>query len=250
MSFTNKVVLITGAAEGIGAATAIGFAREAAYIAIVDINEARLSVTAAECEKVGKKPLIIIADVTKDAKRIIDETVAAFEKLDVLINNAGIFKFGCISDGNLIKAFDGLVDTNLRSVMNLTMLAAPYVKTTKGNIINIASVGACKPPSVLSHIPYCVIKAAVKHFTKAAAIELAPFGVRVNCISPGPVRTRILEKIDTTSTLKWDDFKAVTALQRISEPEEIGELLLFLASDNAKSITGSNYVIDNGYLLN
>ncbi|KAJ0172868.1 hypothetical protein K1T71_011044 [Dendrolimus kikuchii] len=244
MSFTNKVVLITGGSSGIGASTAIIFAREAANVAIVGRNEIKLSKIAAECEKFGKKPLVIAADVTKDAKRIVDETIAAFGKVDVLINNAGILRLGAIADGKLIESYDALMDTNLRSVMNMTMLAAPHLKTTKGNIINISSVGGYKPPPHMT--AYGVSKAALNHFTKAAAIELAPSGVRVNAVSPGPVKTDIMEYAGLAS---WDLLKPTTALERVAEPEEIAELLLFLASDKAISITGSNYVSDNGYLL-
>ncbi|KAJ0172854.1 hypothetical protein K1T71_011030 [Dendrolimus kikuchii] len=247
MSFTNKVVLVTGGSSGIGASTAIIFAREAANVAIVGRNETKLSKTAAECEKFGTKPLIIVADVTKDAKRIVDETIAAFGKIDVLINNAGISRSGCIADGKLIESYDAVMDTNLRSAMNMTMLAAPHLKITKGNIINISSVGGYKPLTWPILTAYGVSKAALNHFTKAAAIELAPSGVRVNAVSPGPVKTDIIE--NSAAPISWDDFKALTTLGRVAEPEEIAELLLFLASDKAKSITGSNYVSDNGFIL-
>ncbi|KAJ0172869.1 hypothetical protein K1T71_011045 [Dendrolimus kikuchii] len=247
MSYTNKVVLITGGSSGIGAGAAILFAREAAKVAIVGRNETKLSKTAAECEKFGNKPLVIVADVTKDAKRIIDETIAAFGKIDVLINNAGISRPGCIADGKLIESYDALMDTNLRSAMNMTMLAAPHLKTTKGNIINISSVGGHRPPKSQLFTAYGVSKAALNHFTKAAAIELAPSGVRVNAVSPGPVKTDLIE--NSGSAASWDVFKSATLFGRVAEPEEIAELLLFLAGDKAKSITGSNYVSDNGYLL-
>lgn len=191
---------------------------------------------------------MIIADVTKDARRIVDETLEAFGKLDVLINNAAVLRAGGINDGKLVEAYDEVMDTNVRAVMNMTMIAAPYLKATKGNVINISGLGGQKiVSSVKFYTGYCVSKAAIDHFTRAAAIELAADGVRVNAVNPGPVRTDILESSNLPVT--WDVYEPMTLLGRVSEPEEIGELLLYLASDKAKSITGSNFVIDNGLLL-
>lgn len=216
MSFANKVVLITGGSSGIGANAAISFAREGANVAIVGRNGTKLAKTAEECEKYGRKPLAIIADVTTDAKRIVDETIQTFDRLDVLINNAGISRNGCINDGKLVEAYDEVMNTNLRAVMNMTMLAAPHLKATKGNVINISAIGGTKAPSYPPLTAYCVSKAGLNHFTRAAAIELAPDGVRVNVVSPGPVRTDILENSNFPGT--WDVFKAKTALGKIAEP--------------------------------
>ncbi|CAH0402588.1 unnamed protein product [Chilo suppressalis] len=248
MSFNNKVVVVTGSSSGIGAATAVAFAKEGASVTIVGRNETKLSAVAAQCAADGNEPLVLKADVSKDedCKRIIQSTIEKFGKIDVLVNNAGIAKFGSLTDGTLMKTYDEVMNTNLRAAVVLTSLATPHLIATKGNIVNISAIGgtfAPKPP----FLTYCVTKAALNHFTKGAALELAPSGVRVNVISPGPVRTDIIENAGFPTN--WDAFAAQTALGRVSEPEEIAELVMFLASDKAKAITGSNYVTDNGMML-
>lgn len=249
MSFSNKVVLVTGGSSGIGAASAILFAKEGANVAIVGRNEDKLKNIADKCEEFGKRPLVVLADVSKDedAKRIIKETVDAFEKIDVLVNSAGMTKFGSILDGKILEVYDEVMSVNLRSIIHLTALAAPYLVKTKGNIVNVSSTGGVLVPSVPQFIPYCVSKAGLEHFTRGAALELSTAGVRVNAIRPGPVRTDMIENSGFPGT--WDTFKARTALNRVAEAEEIADLIMFLASDKAKSVTGSVYTSDNGYLL-
>ncbi|XP_049878988.1 A-factor type gamma-butyrolactone 1'-reductase (1S-forming)-like [Pectinophora gossypiella] len=249
MSFSNKVVLVTGASSGIGAATAILFAKEGANVAIVGRNQTKLTKISEECEKHGKMPLVINADVSKDeeAENIIKQTVEKYGRLDVLVNSAGISKFGSILDGKIVPVYDEVMNTNLRAIINLTTLSAPYLVESKGNVVNISSTGAELVPKVPQFIPYCVSKAALEHFTRGAALELSSSGVRVNVVRPGPVRTDMIENSGFPGT--WDTFKAGTALDRVSEPMEIAELVLFLASEKAKGITGSVFTSDNGYLL-
>ncbi|XP_053625109.1 3-oxoacyl-[acyl-carrier-protein] reductase FabG-like [Plodia interpunctella] len=247
MSFKNKVVLVTGASSGIGAATAVLFAKEGADVVIVARNETKLKNVAQECAKVGKYPLVIKADVSDDDddRRIINDTIAKFNKLDVLVNNAGILRFGPILDGQITEQYDEIMKTNVRSVVRLTSLAAPYLVKTKGNIVNVSSVAGYSISDKAA--AYCTSKAALSHFSRASALELACHGVRVNAVSPGPVNTDIFANSDTIKT--FEDFGVKTALNRVSGPEEIADLILFLASDKAKGITGSDYVSDNGYLL-
>ncbi|XP_013191441.2 3-oxoacyl-[acyl-carrier-protein] reductase FabG-like [Amyelois transitella] len=249
MSFNNKVVLVTGASSGIGAATAVLFAKEGADVVIVARNEVKLKEVEEDCTKVGKKPLVIKADVCKDddVKRIINDTIEKFNKLDVLINNAGITRFGRILDGKITESFDELINTNLRAVVKLTTLAAPFLIKTKGNIVNVSSIAGITI-NTINMGGYCTTKAALSHFSRVSALELAPHGVRVNIVSPGPVYSDILENAGITT--KVEDVAGKTALNnRVSEPEEIADLILFLASEKAKGITGSDYVSDNGYLL-
>ncbi|XP_028026758.1 uncharacterized protein LOC114240426 [Bombyx mandarina] len=248
MSFTNKVVLVTGGSSGIGASAAVHFAKEGADVAIVGRNVTKLDNVARECAQVGKKPLIIKADISKDeeAKIIVQQTIETFGKLDVLINNAGMNKSGSLLAGNLLESYDAVTATNLRAVILITSLAAPHLIETKGNIINVSSIGGTMVP-MPGFLAYCMGKASLNHFTRGIALELAPHGVRANIISPGPVLTDIIENSD--NQISWDIFRAATALKKLGEPSEIAELMLFLASDKARSITGSNYVSDNGMLL-
>ncbi|CAG9564415.1 unnamed protein product [Danaus chrysippus] len=243
MSFKDKVVIVTGASSGIGAATAVGFSSEGARVVMVGRNESKLASVAARCNK----PLVVRADVgnDEDAKRIIDQTIEHFGQIDILVNNAGIGAWGTLVSGKLVESYDTVMQVNLRAVVNLTSLASPHLIKTKGNVINISSIGGLLPASGKSGLSmYAVSKAAINHFGACAAAELAEYGVRVNTVSPGPVVTDILD--NSKSSITWDDFKKMTALDRVSQPEEIADLVMFLASDKAKAITGSNYVSDNG----
>lgn len=248
MSYTNKVVLITGASSGIGAATAISFAKEGANVSIVGRKEDKLKNVAEKCAQYGVTVLQIIADVSKDddVTRIIKETIDRFGRLDVLVNNAGIARFGTIMSGTVMNTYDAVTNTNVRAAVHITSLAAPHLVESKGNVVNISAVGGTSAPAP-PFLAYCMSKAALNHFTKGAALEFAAAGVRVNAISPGPVRTDIIE--NSGFPITWEQFGEKTALGRVSEPEEIADLVLFLCSEKAKGITGSNFVSDNGYLL-
>ncbi|XP_045459346.1 3-oxoacyl-[acyl-carrier-protein] reductase FabG-like [Melitaea cinxia] len=246
MGFKNKVVIITGASSGIGAVAAKMFSDEGARVVMVGRNEKKLSSVAARCAS----PLVIRADVSNDddARRIINETVKKFGQIDVLINNAAMFmKNDGILGKNMMTAYDTMMSTNIRAVVHLTHLAAPYLVKNKGNIVNISSIGATMPPIGLGLTSYYVSKASLNHFTTCAATELGQYGVRVNAISPGPVKTDFIENSKMDSS--WDDFRPKTLLNRVSEPEEIVDLIMFLTSSKAKGVTGANYVIDNGMLI-
>ncbi|XP_047999161.1 A-factor type gamma-butyrolactone 1'-reductase (1S-forming)-like [Leguminivora glycinivorella] len=252
MSFSGKVVLVTGASSGIGAAAAILFTKEGAKVAIVGRNETKLGNVAKQCGEKGEQPLVIKADIfnEEEASNIVQKTVDKFGRLDVLINNAGFSKLGSILDGKILEAYDAVMKTNMRAAIQLTTLAAPHLIKTKGNIINTSSTGSLHVPQSPTHAAYCISKAALDHFTRCAALELASSGVRVNSVNPGPVKTDILENSNVPNPdAVWEHFRRSTALNKIAEPEEIAELMLFLASDKARSITGSIYVADNGFLL-
>ncbi|CAH0720642.1 unnamed protein product, partial [Brenthis ino] len=244
MSFKGKIVLVTGASSGIGAATAAAFSSKGARVALIGRNEAKLSVAAKKCDK----SLVIRADVSKDedCKKLIDQVIDEFGQLDVLVNNAGISTWGSLLTGDVMKAYDDVMNVNIRAAIYLTKLAAPHLIKTQGNVVNISSV-AGHVPSVPPVMTYCISKAALNHFGQCAAVEMAPHGVRVNTVSPGPVETDILKNSGVPGS--WDDFKKITILDRVSDPEEIADVILFLASDKARGITGSNYITDNGTLI-
>lgn len=249
MSFFEKVVLVTGASSGIGACTAISFAKEGANVALVGRNEVKLKCVLEQCEKYSQKCLLIKADISQceDTVKAVQQTVERYGRLDILVNNAGISKFGGILDEKFMDAFDETMNTNLRAQAHITNLAAPHLVEAKGSIVNISSVAGTSVKHLSNALPYYVSKAALNHFTRAIALELAEHGVRVNTISPGPVRTDFFENANITEPI--ESFGEATALNRVSEAEEIAELVLYLSSDKAKCITGSNYVCDNGYML-
>ncbi|CAG4987608.1 unnamed protein product [Colias eurytheme] len=252
MDFKDKVVLITGASSGLGAAIAIYMSKLSAKLVLVGRNEKNLKAVAQQCEKSkGIKALPVIADVSKEAdvERIVNEAIKHFGKLDVLVNNAGVTEMGGIRDTTLAK-YDKIMSINVRGVLHLTMLAVPHLIKTKGNIVNISSIASTKAFPAMT--PYCMSKAALDHFTKCIALDLAADGVRVNAVNPGLVKTNILSAIGF-SDADFDAFakEAVetTPLKKLTEADDIAAMVAFLASDCAKSITGCTHPIDGGKLL-
>ncbi|CAG0916830.1 unnamed protein product [Notodromas monacha] len=250
MHLNDKVVLITGASSGIGAATAGRFAAEGSKIAIVGRNEVNLRKVAEKCElmNANHKPLVIVADVTKDddVKRIVNETLAHFGALDVLVNNAGILATGSIENTSL-EQFDSIFNTNVRSVYHLTMLAVPHLVQSKGTIVNVSSVAGLRAfPGILA---YTMSKATIDQFTAALALELAPKGIRVNAVNPGVIVTEIHRRAGMSEEAYvefLEKAKVTHALGRPGEPEEVAESIVFLASDKSSFITGACLPIDGG----
>lgn len=249
MSFHSKIVLITGASSGIGAATAVHFSKLGAKLALTGRNLANLQNVADQCEKsCSLKPLVITGDITNedDTKRILDSTISHYNQLDVLINNAGILENGSIESTSL-EQYDRVMNSNVRSIYHLTMLAVPHLIKTKGNIVNVSSVNGVRSfPNVLA---YCVSKAAVDQFTRCVALELAPKGVRVNSVNPGAVATNIL----TRQGMSEEDYatflertKFTHALGRPGTGEEVAKAIAFLASDDASFTTGNSLLVDGG----
>lgn len=251
MNFAKKVIIVTGASSGIGADAAKHLAKLGGKVCLVARSENLLKSVAEEIESFGslEKPLIITADVTKDAERIIGETVNHFGKLDVLVNNAGIYQINSINKFD-IAHLDNIFNTNLRSVAILTSLAVPHLEKTKGNIVNVSSIAGIK--SFAGHISYGVSKAALDQFTKCAALDLAPKGIRVNAINPTLIRTLILEKAGMSPDLAaktMEANKAVHPLGRIGETADTSAAIAFLASDSASFITGVLLPVDGGYAV-
>ncbi|XP_047508144.1 3-oxoacyl-[acyl-carrier-protein] reductase FabG-like [Pieris napi] len=252
MDFTDKVVLITGACSGIGAATALYLAKLSAKLALAGQNEKNLLETVAMCEKEkGFKPLAIVADITKEAdvERIIKETLEHFKQLDVLVNNCGISKSGGIKTTTL-AAYDIVMNTNVRGTFYLTSLAVPHLIKTKGNIVTVSSVSSSK--SVPNITVYTMSKAALDQFTRNLAVELGPDGVRANCVNPGLVATNLLTRMgfnDDQYNAYFEQMVKDTPLGRLTEPKDVAALISFLASDLAKSITGATHSIDAGRYL-
>lgn len=252
MDFSEKVVLITGASSGIGAATAIYLSKLSAKLALVGRNEKNLKRIALYCEKwKGIKPLAITADITNDvdAERVINETTEYFGKLDVLLNNAGIIAMGGIKNSTM-DSYDKVMATNMRSVYQLTMLAVPHLIKTKGCIVNTSCISSTKTSTMA--LAYNTSKAALDQFTKCVALELAADGVRVNSVNPGFVKTNLLKDIGLNEEQLVHFAQNVVGNMPLKKPvegDDVAALIAFLASDTAKSITGTHYVIDGGSLL-
>lgn len=252
MSFENKVIIVTGASSGIGADAAIHLAKLGGKVCLVGRNEKLLNEVADEIEQSGLlvRPLVIVADVSKDAERIICEAVNHFGKLDVLINNAGIYQMDNVNDFN-VSLFDDILNINLRAVAILSSLAVPHLEKTKGNIVNVSSVCGIKPLKIA--MSYSVSKAGLDQFTKCAAIDLAPKGVRVNSVNPAVIRTPIFEKLGM-SAAEAEKFmeisKSTHPIGRIGEVSDTSAAIAYVASDSASFITGILLPVDGGFIIN
>jgi NAD(P)-dependent dehydrogenase (short-subunit alcohol dehydrogenase family) len=250
-SFANKVVFVTGATSGIGHAVAVKFASESARVVALGRNQSALRQVEAAIGNAGGEALVLTVDVTNasETQRAIEETIDKFGGLHVLVNAAGHISTGSIENTSL-AAWDAMMNVNLRAVFQLMQLATPHLIKTKGNIVNISSVTGLRSfPGVLA---YCVSKAGVDQLTRCAALELAPYGVRVNAVNPGVVVTEI-HKRGGMSAENYENFlehsKTTHPIGRVGDPKEIAELVFYLASEKASWITGATYQIDGGRAL-
>lgn len=244
----GKVALVTGASSGIGRATAELFARNGAQVVAVGRNEGELNAlrdVTNDAEGTIKPHLADVIELTQ-VDRLVTETVENFGQIDVLVNAAGIIKSATLENTTLDE-WDKMLNINLRSVFYLMQRCLPHLEATKGNIVNVSSVTGTRAfPGVLA---YCVSKAGIDQLTRCAALELAPKGVRVNAVNPGVVETN-LHKRGGMSAEDYERFLANAAnthpIGRAGQPEEVAELIHFLASDRAGWITGATYAIDGG----
>ncbi|XP_048486632.1 3-oxoacyl-[acyl-carrier-protein] reductase [Plutella xylostella] len=250
MSFKDKVVIVTGASSGIGAATAVELCRQGAAVVLAARNPGKLAAVRARCAAAGPPPLLLPTELVNEAelKNLVDKTVEKYGRIDVLINNAGFGSETPFEDPNAVKVFDDIISLNLRAVVQLTHLALPHLIKSKGNVVNISSVAALSP--IKDMFAYCTAKAGLDHFSRCIASELAPKGVRVNVVNPGPVRTDFVENMGKEEVGKfYENIGQMMPLKRVSEPEEITDVILFLASEKARGVTGSSWVTDDGYMI-
>ncbi|EDW59734.1 uncharacterized oxidoreductase TM_0325 [Drosophila virilis] len=248
MNFAGKVVLITGASSGIGAATAVKFAKYGACLALNGRNVENLNKVADQCKAAGAAPALVVGDISKEADtaRVWSETLKQYGKLDVLVNNAGIIETGSIENTSL-EQYDRVMNTNLRALYHLTMLATPELVKTKGNIVNVSSVNGIRSfPGVLA---YNISKMGVDQFTRCVALELAAKGVRANCVNPGVTVTNLHKRggMDEATYQKFlEHSKTTHALGRPGTTEEVANAITFLASDLASFTTGLSLAVDGG----
>jgi len=246
--FNGKVVFVTGATSGIGRACATSFAKHGARVVCIGRNLKALQDLANEITGVGSEGLMLAADLSRDAEAndAISQAIATLGGIDVLVNAAGHISNGTIENTSL-QAWDEMLNVNVRAIFNLMQKALPSLIARKGNIVNISSVTGLRAfPGVLA---YCVSKAALDQLTRCSALELAAKGVRVNAVNPGVVRTDIHKRggmNDDSYAAFVEHSKTTHPLGRVGEPQEIADLVMFLASDRASWITGATYSIDGG----
>ena len=246
LNLTGRVVIVTGAARGIGRAIALEFAREGANVIVNDILEEGSSV-AGEIEKMGVKSLFVKADVSKEHEVInmFSRAVDAFSRVDVLVNNAGIIRDALIHKISL-EDWEAVIETNLKGAFLCCREAAKYMmRQGYGRIINISSVTG--QMGNIGQLNYAASKAGIIGLTKALALELARYGdITVNAIAPGLTRTEMTGRVPEKIIKRFIDR---IPLGRIAEPEEIAHLVVFLASDKAKYITGQVIAINGGLYM-
>ncbi|XP_062619196.1 uncharacterized oxidoreductase TM_0325-like isoform X1 [Saccostrea cucullata] len=250
----GKVFLITGASSGIGEGIAVHMARCGASLSLTGRNEVNLETVKERCLKEGLSPekiLLSVGDISSREFRgsLVDQTIQTFGKLDVLVNNAGMAKSIEISK-DTEENFDQIMDVNIKAAYFLTQKAIPYLKATKGCIINNSSVlSTCVIPEISENCVYSMTKAAMDAFTRNLAIELAPFGIRVNSVRPGITMSNLARHNITdeeTFNKMMTKFGSENPSGRNGTPEDVANAVAFLASDKSSYITGQDIVIDGG----
>lgn len=249
MRLKDKVALITGGTSGIGEATAVLFAKEGAKVAITGRNNERGKAVVEKIKKNGGDAIFLRADVSisADCQRAVDQTLQAYQRLDILFNNAGVFypqtALECSEE-----QWDEQIDVNLKGVFLMSKFALPTMIAQKqGVIVNNSSgwgiVGGDHA------VAYCASKGGVVLMTKAMAVDHGRQGIRVNCVCPGDVETPMLPADAKMRGQAWEKYLAGCSerpLGRIGTPDEIAKAVLFLASDDSSFMTGAALVIDGG----
>lgn len=235
----DKVAIITGASQGMGASHAKLFVSEGAKVAITDINEEKGNQVAAE---LGNGTIFIKQDVSSESdwQNVVHTTVDHFGKLDILVNNAGISINKSLDDMS-VDDYLKIFKINQLSVFLGTKYAAPALrKNGSGSIVNISSMNGL----VGGAVGYTDTKFAVRGLTKAVALQLAKDNIRVNSVHPGVIATPMILQGDSKAVI--EEFAKNIPLQRVAEPSEVSKNVLFLASDDSSYSTGSEFIIDGG----
>lgn len=244
----NKVAIVTGASSGIGRAIALMWAREGARVVVSDVNVAAGEETAALVRAAGSDALFVAADVAqpKDCEILVNRTVAHYGRLDVACNNAGIGGPQAPTADYPLDGWAQVININLSGVFyGMKYQIAAMLKQGGGSIVNIASilgsVGFATSPA------YTAAKHGVVGLTKAAALEYGALGVRINAVGPAFIHTPMISGLEQDAAANTM-LVAAHPMGRLGQPEEVAELVTWLASSKASFVTGSYYPVDGGYL--
>lgn len=248
-SLKGKTAIVTGSDRGIGRGIAVAFAKAGANVVIASVHKEGCDITSEQIKKYGVGSFSFKCDVSKeyDVKRLVEATVKKFKRLDIIVNNAGVLLQKPI-DTVTEKEWDFLINIDLRGVFYGTKYAVQQMKKQKSgsSIINVSSIAGLVGMGNLT--TYCAAKGGIIALTRSSAIELAPFNIRVNAICPGLIDTPMTEGM-TKNKKVLSNFLNQIPLKSVGKPEDIGYGALYLASDEARYVTGQALVIDGGWTV-
>jgi len=250
MRLKDKVAIVTGAGSGIGRAIAELFAAQGAAVVVADIDENGGRATVDAIRNTGARAELVRCDVSKlaECQAAVDAAVEHFGKLDIVVNNAAAFIYGSV-EATTYEQWHKVWDVNVVGQAQMVKCALPPLRNAKGaSIVNIASQSSFIAQA--NYVPYNSSKAGVLQLTRCLAMDLAKDGVRVNAVSPGTIKTPAVDdcirKLGMTFDAGYERFSRDAVLNRLGEPIEIAQAVLFLASDEASYVTGANLVVDGG----
>ena len=243
----GKTAIVTGGATGIGEAISHKFAKEGASVIVNGLPTDPVAEVVAEMQAHGGIAASYVGDISEEAnaRECVDRAIDCFGRLDVLINNAGVFLATGETQDYPIDKFDETIRMNIRSVFLITRFALPHLQKARGNIVSAGSESGIKGlPEVT---PYGGTKAWIHAFMLGVAVEQARYGVRANCVCPGPIDTAWTHKELGPMDREMEQLIIdATPMGRLGTPEEVANVYCFLASDEASFVTGSNYTVDGG----